>query len=122
MPTHLLSASYEVLNIWSHSYVLSEDQSSVSLTLSWLSTHADSDPIQHYNIYTSAAIDDSNQSSWRSEYIYRGRAYSTSYRLTDVYLLRVNSLASLTLVVQPVTASQRKLSVSKCPRLNVTFE
>ncbi len=120
MPTCVLSANYEVLSIWSHSYQFSEDKNTVSLTLSWLSTCDDSDPIEHYNIYTSVVMADSDQSSWRSENVYRGRAYSTSYRLTDIFLLSVNrSEASLCIIVQPVTISQRKPPVCDCPRLNI---
>ncbi len=67
MPTCVLSANYEVLSIWIHSYQFSEDKNTVSLTLSWLSTCDNSDPIEYYNIYTSVVMADSDQSSWRSD-------------------------------------------------------
>ncbi len=121
MPTSILPTNYEVVNIWSHSYQFSGDNNTVSFTLSWLSSYDESDPIEHYNIYTSVIVVGGEQSSWTSGNIYRGRAYATSYRLTDVFLLRVNSKASLCVIVQPVTVSQRKCSLCNCPRLNIEF-
>ena len=116
-----------ITNIWSHSYEVADDKTSVSLTLSWVISDSMNDPIEHYNIYSSAVVTSTNTeestSPWKTDYVYQGRAYTKSFRLTNVYLPQVDAKhsTSVVFIIQPVTMSQQKVSVREAPSFTIKF-
>lgn len=116
-----------ITNIWSHSYEVADDTTFVSLTLSWMISDCVNDPIEHCNIYSSAVVTNTDTedstSPWKTGYVYQGRSYTKSFRLTNIYLPKVDTKhsTSVVFIIQPVTTSRRKVSVREAPSFTVKF-
>ena len=127
MDTACLSPTLDIsriTSIWQENAEFSPDKTSLSLTLSWTTSNNPSDPIDHCNIYSSTIIGDqdssTSSSSWQSEFVFLGRAYATSFRVKDLYILSADlneAALSLEFHVQPVTMSRWKLAVQDSPGL-----
>lgn len=131
--SHSLSPKSElsiISNIWSHDFHFSSDHQTVSFSLSWQALSSSSDPIDHCNIFLSTVVSESLQDAavrpWKSEHVFLGRSYTTSYLVTDLYLLSVSgnegSRVAFEFYVQAVTASGCKLVTDECKLLVVNFE
>lgn len=103
-----------------------KQQSTLSLTLSWLTSGSELDPIDHCNIFVSIMIgsvrDRQHQVKRESEtdFVFLGRAYCNCFRVVDFAVPFVSAShdggtdgvsVSLEFRVQPVTTSRQKLAV-----------
>lgn len=99
-------------------------KSALSLTLKWKVCNSHhGDPVDHCNVYTRHIFGDLGQeNSWKSEYVFLGRAYNDCFRVMDLYILSDSTeteVSVVELIVQPVTSARLKLSVEESPCLTV---
>lgn len=92
--------------------------STIALTLRWVATNNRVDPIEHCNIYCSSMIGNhqDKETTWKSDYVFIGRAYASCFRVTNLYMLSPNleeSPFSIEFRVQPVSCSRRKPRVEE---------
>lgn len=92
--------------------------STIALTLRWVATNSRVDPIEHCNIYCSSMIGNrqDKETTWKSDYVFIGRAYASCFRVTNLYMLSPNleeSPFSIEFRVQPVSCSRRKPRVEE---------
>lgn len=101
------------------------DGNTASLTLNWTPSNNPMDPIDHCYVYTTCLLGRENEEDlWQGECVYLGTAYANCYRVCSMHILSHDLKEQpfgLRLVVQAVTESRRKPSVSDADSLVVWF-
>ena len=99
-------------------------KTALSLTLKWeVHNSHPGNPVDHCNVYTRHIFGDPSEgSSWKSDYVFLGRAYNDCFRVLDLYILNDGTetgASFVELIVQPVTCARLKLSVEESPCLTI---
>lgn len=99
-------------------------RTALTFTLKWIVHNSNcNDPIDHCNVYTRHIFGDTyEENSWKSDYVFLGRAYNDCFKVIDLYILSDSTGtegSTMELIVQPVTQMRCKLSVEESPNLTV---
>ena len=115
-----------ISNLECQDVICSKSDSTIALTLTWVVMNNRVDSIDHCNIYCSSMVGNhqDKDDTWKSDYVFLGRAHGCCFRVTNLYMLSQNleeSPFSLEFRVQPVTSSRRKPRVenSVCLLANI---
>ncbi|KAL5460142.1 hypothetical protein EMCRGX_G033569 [Ephydatia muelleri] len=100
-------------------------ETALTFTLKWIVHNSNcSDPVDHCNVYTRHIFGDTyDENSWKSDYVFLGRAYNNCFKVIDLYILSnttgTEGGSTVELIVQPVTQMRWKLSIEESPNLAV---
>ena len=116
-----------ISNLECQDVICTKSDSTIALTLTWVMMNSRVDPIDHCNIYCSSMVGNQQEEddTWKSDYVFLGRAHGSCFRVTNLYMLSQNleeSPFSLEFRVQQVTSSRRKPRVedSACLLVKIT--
>ena len=111
-----------ISNLECQDVICTKSDSTIALTLTWVMVRID-----HCNIYCSSMVGNHQEEddTWKSDYVFLGRAHGSCFRVTNLYMLSQNleeSPFSLEFRVQQVTSSRRKPRVedSVCLLVKIT--
>ena len=107
-----------ISNLECQDVICTKSDSTIALTLTWVMVNSCVDPIDHCNIYCSSMVGNHQEEddTWKSDYVFLGRAHGSCFRVTNLYMLSQNleeSPFSLEFRVQQVTSSRRKPRVEE---------